>query len=262
MTELFHFRGFDIPVDLAKRTGGGPATFEQISNHHIGMFQEYVGLKPDDQIIEMGCGIGRDAIPLTKLLSPKGSYLGTEICRESVKWCTDNITSRYPNFSFEYHDIYNTLYNPTGKLQTTDIRLPKADGCIDLIFLESVFTHIFEDEIDHYLKEFRRVIKPSGRIVATMLVVNQAMLDSLHNDTKKGRWLTFKNPHTKGCFINSLTEPRQAVAYLEQTIELMLERAAWELAHPIVWGKWSGLRSDANPRNPGQDVLILKRKAS
>ncbi len=132
---------------------------------------------------------------------------------------------------------------------------PKADNSIDIIFLESVFTHLFESDIEHYLNESRRVLKPSGRILATMFIINQQILDFLRDDTKK--FLTFRYFYSKGCFINSLDEPLQAVGYFEETILALLSRVGLELAHPIVWGNCSGLRPD--PKS-GQDVLILKAK--
>ena len=83
LTNLFHFRGFDIPVDLIQKTGAGPETFEQISDNHIALLQQYIGVKDTDHVMEIGCGIGRDAIPLAKLLE-HGHYIGTDTIAPSI----------------------------------------------------------------------------------------------------------------------------------------------------------------------------------
>jgi hypothetical protein len=90
---VFHYKGFDIPQDLILKTGGGPETFDVISRLHIYNLQRLVGIRPDDQIIEVGSGIGRDAIPLTEILSSRGSYLGVDIIEQSIAWCHSAITA-------------------------------------------------------------------------------------------------------------------------------------------------------------------------
>jgi hypothetical protein len=69
----FAFRGYNIPIDLINLTGAGPESFEAIANAHIEHLERAIGLNPDHFVLEIGCGIGRDAIPLTSILSPRGS---------------------------------------------------------------------------------------------------------------------------------------------------------------------------------------------
>jgi methyltransferase family protein len=47
-----------------------------------------------------------------------------------------------------------------------DFRLPVADGSVDRIILASVFTHLLPTEVLHYMREFRRALKPSGLVYA------------------------------------------------------------------------------------------------
>lgn len=62
---VFLFRGYEIPVNLVERTGGGTQMFSEVSDWHIAQLQRYIGIHETDHILEIGCGIGRDAIPLT-----------------------------------------------------------------------------------------------------------------------------------------------------------------------------------------------------
>jgi ubiquinone/menaquinone biosynthesis C-methylase UbiE len=43
-----------------------------------------------------------------------------------------------------------------------DFTLPVPDKSVDRIALGSVFTHLFEREIVHYMREIGRVLKPNG----------------------------------------------------------------------------------------------------
>ena len=89
--ETFHFRGYDISIDLLLKTGGGTDTFAAISEGHVRNLNSQFSLRPDLDVFEMGCGIGRDAIPLSEILT-SGSYLGTDVIRPSVEWCQANIS--------------------------------------------------------------------------------------------------------------------------------------------------------------------------
>lgn len=211
MSNYFHFRNYDIPVNLLNKTGGGTDTFEKISDWHISQVQRYVGINDTDSVVEIGCGIGRDAIPLTGIVK-HGSYMGTDTIGPSIKWCAENITPRNENFTFIHHDIYDTLHNPNGTLKATDIRLPVDDQSVDLILLHSVFTHMMEDEIVHYMNEFRRIMKPTGRVWASCFLVNHDLLNVIRSSDNPGWNLRF--PYTYlGCLINKEEQPRQSVAF-------------------------------------------------
>ncbi|MFZ0497125.1 MAG: class I SAM-dependent methyltransferase [Methylocella sp.] len=255
MSNLFRFRGFDIPVDLIQKTGAGPEAFEPIADNQVALLQEYIGVKDTDHVMEIGCGIGRGAIPLTKLLE-HGHYIGTDLIAPSIQWCTENISIRFPNFVFVHHDIQDTLNNPTGTLQACDVRLPAEDDSTDLIILQSVFTHMFPDEIVHYMKEFRRILKPTGRVWATFFIVHQGILDAIRNNAQTQYALSFQHPYGLGCYINFLDEPRGAVAFEEDALKQVIELAGLTLAQPILWGAWSSQRPDPKC---GQDSLVLMK---
>jgi SAM-dependent methyltransferase len=76
-------------------------------------------LKPSDHVLEIGCGIGKTALPLTKYLGSEGSYDGFDIVPLGVEWCRTRITRKYPNFKFRTVNIFNSAYNPRGRTQGT-----------------------------------------------------------------------------------------------------------------------------------------------
>ncbi len=68
-------------------TRAGPDSFDEISVGHIKALREVVDLSEKMNVLEVGCGIGRDAIPLTQILSPNANYTGIDIIGRSIEWC-------------------------------------------------------------------------------------------------------------------------------------------------------------------------------
>jgi glycosyltransferase involved in cell wall biosynthesis/SAM-dependent methyltransferase len=254
MEEAFSVFGFDIPVRLMNLTGGGPDTFEVLSHHHIDVLQKYMGLGSSHAVLEIGCGIGRDAIPLLQILGPSGRYWGVDIIKDSIDWCQANITARNPRFEFIHYNVKDQLHNPGGSTKTTSIRLPIADGSVDTIILWSVFTHMFERDIVHYLKEFRRVLKKHGRVYVTWFIVNDGVLESARKTNLTPFDLRFEHLASPGCYVNDPIHPAGAVAYDERNVQEMIKKSGLELSGEILRGSWSGFWSDCHG---GQDATIL-----
>jgi SAM-dependent methyltransferase len=254
--DTIHFRGFDIPIDLMLRTGGGPETFELISDQHIRNLSSQHPLTEGLHVLEIGCGIGRDAIPLIDLIGPTGSYVGTDVMQPSIEWCRENIGARYPNFRFEWHDIIDSLHNPSGRYHPEEIRLPADDQSIDLVFAQSVFTHMLPEQFAHFLGEAARVIRPGGTVYATCFRVTEQILEEARRTNLTQFDLRFEHEHAPGCFVNELTHLTGAVAYEPAALERLVFGAGLTFRGPVRLGGWSGFF-----RVPfdGQDVLVLGR---
>lgn len=258
MSKFMQFAGYKIPMDLVYLTGGGPDDWKQISDYHIEMYRKYTPINPEDSIVEIGCGVGRDAISLSNILSPNGKYLGTDIIKPSIDWAKNNITKKHKNIKFVYHDIESQIHNSNGTIKTTDVKLPVKDGSVDRIFLHSVFTHMFEKDIVHYLKEFRRILKPDGLVIASFFVMDKHALAAVKNQgSQKGRRhpLSFEHKLNRDCYINDINHPEGAVGFTPRKIKSMLRRSSLGIHGRFVHrGLWSGLKG-----SNGQDVLILEK---
>lgn len=255
--KMFQYMGYSIPMDLVYLTGGGPDDWDRISKDHMHMYSKYTPILPDDFIIDIGCGVGREAFQLFDVLSNKGKYIGIDIIRPSIEWCQDNITPKHKNFTFRFYDIKSQIHNGEGTIKTNEIKLPAKDGTVDRIVLHSVFTHMFEEDIMHYLKEFRRVLKPDGLVLASFFVVDQKALDALAKGLSSGHRhpLSFKYKLNKDTFINDETYPEGAIGYTPKKIKSMLRKAGLALhGRHVHRGVWSGITEASN----GQDILILE----
>ena len=250
------YRGYQIPDHLIVLTGAGGETLEPIGKAHIANYEKFMGLNAGAKFLEIGCGIGRDALQLLDLLGSNGQYIGIDVTRDLIVWCQKNITSAYPNFEFYHFDAEHELYNPLGTKTSMDFKLPVADGSIDRIALGSVFTHLFEEEIVHYMKEIRRVMKPDGRAYATFfLYSDETVAASRRNDLTSFN-LRFEHTYGNGCFVNDLNYPTGAVAYTDEAMRRMIDLAGLRLERPYLKGWWSGLHAVPDD---GQEVAILAK---
>ncbi|WJH39062.1 class I SAM-dependent methyltransferase [Aliirhizobium terrae] len=253
----FRFKGYDIPLDLMMMTGGGPETFEEISNHHQRNLKKWAGLTPNHAVLEIGCGIGRDAIPLSEYLTT-GSYTGVDIIWRSIAWCQDNIGAKNENFHFIHYDVEDQLHNADGATKTTDIVLPLADGSIDRIFLYSVFTHLYRADIEHYIREFRRVLNDDGLVYASTFIYDEDILTSSRNTNRTIFDLRFDHEIEQGCRINKPDRPLAAVAFTKEAWLEMLEANGMRLTNRL-FGQWSSFHPDPDD---GQDVIIFGKASS
>ena len=253
--ETFEFRGFDIPVDLMELTGGGPETFAVISELHMTNLEREHPLRPGLRVVELGCGIGRDAIPLAERIGPSGTYLGIDIIRESIEWCSRNISARYPSVRFHHDDVKDSLHNPSGEVEYESVHISAGDGTTDLIIAQSVVTHMLQEELTHYLREFARILAPAGTIYATCFRVTPAILEAARR-TNLTQWdLRFEHDLGGGCLVNELEHLTGAVAYTEEALERIVTAAGLKFRGEIRPGSWSGYFAHATD---GQDALVLE----
>ncbi len=229
----------------------GRGRFLEIGNEFTEYFKQLVDLKPNQRVLDVGCGIGRIAIPLTKYLSADGSYDGFDIVPQGIAWCREKISARYPNFRFQLADIRNSEYNPRGAKTAAEFRFPYEDRSFDFVFLTSVFTHMLPADVENYLSEMARVLRPGGRCLATWFLLNPESKALLAD----GR-ATVDFRHTiEGCLITDRDAPEAAVAYEEARVMEMYARAGLVIDPPVRYGSWCG-RSDYLSF---QDICIVRR---
>lgn len=250
LDSLIGRRDWSTPPRSLQFIGGGD--FARTGESYLNFFIDVCGLSPDDSVLDVGCGVGRMAIPLTRFLSTKGQYRGFDVVKPGIDWCRERITSRYPNFQFEAIDIYNKTYNPTGKLTASIFDFPYQDQQFDLIFLTSVFTHMLPRDLEHYLNEIVRVLKPGKLCLITYFLLNK---ESCQLTSSGCSQMNFKYD-AGGCLTINQTVPESAVAYDEAYINDLYIRAGLTVVKPIRYGTWSGRNSQIR----FQDLVLASRK--
>jgi SAM-dependent methyltransferase len=223
----------------------------EIGKQFLPIFIELGGLRPDEAVLEPGCGTGRMAEPLTGHLSDEGSYHGFDVMADAVRWCQEHISARYPNFHFQHVDVYNGTYNPEGHLAPEQFTFPHPDESFDFVFLTSVFTHMLPDDVRHYLAEIRRVLHPGGRCLATWFVLNDES-EALMSQGRSRREFVYEGD---GYMYSLPRRPEAAIAYREENVRGLLEQAGLGLREPIHYGRWSGRTEGVR----GQDITVVTR---
>jgi SAM-dependent methyltransferase len=137
-----------------------PGDFKSVGREFLGYFQSLGNLRPDQRILDIGCGPGRMAIPLTHFLSAKGSYEGIDTWTEGVDWCATNITPRFGNFHFSALDDPG----PDGEAS-----FPFEDATFDFAILGAL-SRLDEPTFRSYVNEAGRVLRPGGTYLGTSFI--------------------------------------------------------------------------------------------
>jgi len=195
-------------------------------------------LGPDDRILDIGCGLGQKARPLTKFLSPAGSYSGLDIVPPAIEWCREHYRA-FQNFDFSLADVFNREYNPGGKTPAKKLVLPYADERFDCVLLASVFTHLLPQDVERYFHEIARVTKRGARVISTYFLFNA----EARSHIRSGRiHIPFRKVPSWRKQVYQVTDPHvpeKAVAYEEDWVRALHLRNRLSIVE-ITYGNWSG----------------------
>ncbi|HLF69729.1 MAG TPA: class I SAM-dependent methyltransferase [Actinomycetota bacterium] len=240
------------PADLMFEIGASRVEeYTDIGNEFMGYFVELASLTPDSDVLDVGCGVGRMALPLTRFLSRRGSYRGFDTWGRSIDWCKENIQSRFRNFRFDLVDIYSKRYNPGGSVKASEFVFPYADDSFDFAALTSVFTHMLPSDLQRYLGELARVLRPGGRCLITYFLLNQESL-AAHD---RGETILRFPVEKQGYRLANEEIPEEAIAYDETFVTAAHISASLPIQEPIYFGEWTGRKEFLS----GQDIVIAKR---
>jgi SAM-dependent methyltransferase len=204
-----------------------------VAMHFFRIMLDHAGLSRTSSILEIGCGAGRNAGPLKYYLTEPGRYEGFDIMPEGIEHCTRQVTPHFPSFRFQRVDLFNSYYNPSGKVASSDFRFPYPDGEFDLVLATSVMTHMRPEEARHYVAESARVLKPGGVAMHTFFVLDAQGEEAVRKDTALHPFRF----EVDGFRTSDPKYPEAAVAMPEATVRSMYEDAGFEIE--ILPAEWS-----------------------
>ena len=241
------------PFELIELVGSMTAEqFHAVGQEFFGYFVDLGLIAPDHYLLDVGCGSGRMAIPLTQFLSPIGRYSGFDVVPSAIDWCSSEISARYSNFEFYVADVRNTFYNPDSPVGAGEYRFPHDDASFDFVFLTSVFTHMLPPDMEHYVSEISRVLKPGGRCLSTFFLANEESSEHIEADKSTVPFhCLFENYRTI-----SLDSPEFAVCYDEQFALDMFSKHGLNVTDPIRYGSWCG----RNYYTSYQDLIVAVKQ--
>jgi SAM-dependent methyltransferase len=227
-----------MPVPPPSLAFVGDGDFRAIGAEFLKLFIQYCGLGAGERVLDLGCGVGRMAIPLTQYLTPGvGRYDGVDIVAPGIAWCRENISVRYPDFRFHHLDCIHPIYNPNGTTAPMSSHLPFDDHDFDFIFLTSVITHLSLPEVGFYAAEIARLLAPGGRALVTAFLMNAPARAALANG---GGRLPFAADGGGPEHHAYPQTPLAAVAFDEDELLAAFFKAGLRRRRPVRYGHWSG----------------------
>jgi SAM-dependent methyltransferase len=234
-----------LPAPAPESVFVGDGDYRAIGVEYLGHYVRLGDLKPSDRVLDIGCGIGRMAVPLTQYLDPETAfYEGIDPVNEGIKWCVQNITADYPHFRFCRVDVAHELYNPGGAIAGREVVLPFAGSKFDFVTMVSVATHLPADEIAAYAREVMRLLAPGGRLFLTAFLVTA---EDTSRPTARPQFLKGERA---GTWIADPTAPLGAIGFDNGIVQDILTDAGLQI-RCVSFGHWRGIESTHY-----QDVIV------
>lgn len=230
--------------------GIGLGEFVQVGTEMVWLLRREAGLRPDDAVLDIGCGLARVAIPLQRVLT-RGTYDGFDIVPDIIHWNAVNITGVSPHFRFRCVEAGSSSYNPASAAPAASVTFPYPDASFTLAVATSLFSHLTAEATRRYFAETARVLKPGGRALFTFFLLDEFAREQARRRTTTP---TFEEPWAHG-LLNNPDKPEDAVAYDADWVLDALRGSGLEPRLPIRWGSWSG-RPDPLSY---QDVIVSRK---
>jgi SAM-dependent methyltransferase len=202
----------------------GSKDFLSVGETWVRHFVDLAGLTPDMDTLDIGCGIGRMAIPLARFL--KGRYEGFDIVPKGIRWCQRHITPRHPNFRFQLADVANPVYRPNGT-PASQYAFPYPDTAFDFAFATSVFTHLRWNAVQRYVAETARVLRPGGRFLASLYLIDDEARELMGQGKSTLRFVPLESPS----YTATLRQPEAAVAFETEAVYGLFTNYGLQILH-------------------------------
>lgn len=212
---------------------------------------KWLDVTSECKILDIGCGCGRIAIHFLDYLSEQGKYIGLDIDKNFISFCSDNISAAKDNFQFEFMDVYNGAYGRECKIKASDVSFPIKDESMDIVIMWSVFTHMNLGDIDSYLKEIHRVLKKGGKFIASLNLLNEFILNQIELD-KSNLDIKYKVDENSNTLFPEV--PEWGFAHNEEKLKMLYWKQGF-LIKEIKYGVWP------HKGNEGEfhDIIIVEK---
>lgn len=244
-----------LPLPQAEniRTFGedGTSQFIRASFKLLGDLIQRLGVQPVDHILDVGCNIGSVAYALVHYLQPSGRYEGFDVVENCISWAQQEITTRVPNFNFNWYNIHHPLYNPNGTISATNFIFPYPDESFDCVCVSHLFTHLQSTAVRHYLDEIYRVLQPGGRCLCICFLLNSEA-EELIAKGKSSQQLVYE---IEDNFTQDMNLPEKGIGFRESLLLNWIEESGFDVRERA-YGSWCGRTSSIK-----EDLLVLEKKS-
>lgn len=242
-------------VSFSEIVGGGRAM--PLAIHLVSILLDQAGVTSNERVLDIGCGCGRLAAPLTQHLGPKGTYMGVDIVAGLVDFGNRHITKAYPNFNFVTLDQSNPAYDRIRHEGISRVIRSLDEACepstVDLCIATSLFTHLDADMARVTLAAMSRLMAPDGRAFITMFLIDPAVRTLISQGRSAYQ---FEHSHSKGVYAQKADRPLEALAFDAGHFgQLLMEQGLY--IERALYGSWPGRPYHVS----GQDILVIRKTA-
>lgn len=227
----------DPPSHLV--AGVSVGDFWEVGLENVRIIEQFAGLRPAERVLDVGCGLGRVAWPLSRVLDDRSTYDGFDPGELYVEWCREGLGLDPARYHFHHFDLFSTMYNPNGTLRAESFRFPWDDGAFTLTIATSLFTHLLADGAANYIRETARTLAPGGRLVASFFVLDDESRALLDHPNLPYPHFRYETAHG---MVVSEASPEDGVAFdaqwlLDEFLAAGYEIASWQ---PGSWRRREG----------------------
>ena len=169
-------------------------------------------------VLEVGFGTGQTLIKVADRVGKDGSVFGIDISLRMLEKTRKRVKK---------HELTRRIDLQLGDAR----RLPYKENMFDAVFNSYMLDLIDTPDLSKVLEEFKRVLKPGGRLV----LVNMSKGERWYSNMKLYEWIYSKSPSLFGGCRPVLIRP-----FLEelrfQNVKRELILAGWIIPSEIVWG--------------------------
>ncbi|MBG0810181.1 class I SAM-dependent methyltransferase [Methylosinus sp. H3A] len=202
--------------------------YRQMGEGTRDMLQNYVGIGPNDVVLEIGAGVGRVGAALAPICK---EWIGADVAENML----GHIRQRLAAF-----DNVRTVATSGFDLSAV------PDASVDVVYSTVVFMHLEEWDRYSYIKEGFRILRPGGR----MLVDNVDITSDLG-------WKFFE----EHCAVPPFERPAQiSKTSTPQELETYFQRAGYEAIEQVRAGLWI-VTYGRKPAAPAQEAAAALEEA-
>ena len=138
--------------------------FRRSAAYTVATLERLVGVRPDDVVLEIGCGVGRVGAALAPRVK---EWIGTDIAANMLR---------------------HTARRLDGLSNVRLVELPDvglrgiADGSVDVVYCTVVFMHLYEWDRYRYIAEAWRVLRPGGRLYCDNIDITSTLGWTMFSD--------------------------------------------------------------------------------
>ena len=230
------------------------------SYQYSGLFNTFLllsccGLRPEHQVLEPGCGPGRNARFIAPFLDPeRGAFAGFDLSASCIDWAKETITKRFPNAQFVHANIKNDAYNPSGDILAREYQFPYEDERFDVVFLPSVFTHMDQEGFERYVAEIHRVMKPGGRLLSWYFLIDETRFERACSGEIGGYNITRLNDYLWAPIHGKL----ETYIFYDSQYALETLRVAGFRSHALMLGNWAGRQQTTGIEDLHDKILSVR----